>query len=610
MANRRTFKGAFTCRWAPADGVDGTGIKTADVVYVLTNSSTTPPADSAGWVTSLSLLKLVADTYVWSCTKVTLTDGRTLYSGKQCLGPSADFASVVEMYALGGSGSVAPSTGWGTTYTPTKNRWLWTRNRITWTGGTISYTTAMCVGYFSKDGEKGEKGDQGEKGDTGQDAISIAVSAQSITAHKAGTLQSFTIRVTASRGSTVLAAGTDYTCSALADTANVAEGLLWTGTAGGTNGHTYKLNLKANAVANVSIPFTVTDEATGIVYNYGITFATTADGDPGYTGLSIRRSEWERGKQYRNDSADGSTAPDGQRYLDEVSVTDLASGTSKWYMAREAHNGITSAAANKPSGNGNNYWEPINDLRPLRTSYADIMNAFIQYLQVNQIVITDSQNKPYGAFGGGTNNQYPLWFGGNTASAAVVKFDKSGNVWLGPNFSVEDGNISAKGGKFDDITVNSTSMFYGLLRKGLLNITKDNFDSYLRYDSDESAYILDFVKLGSGVILSSVPTKVTSSPMIYLPSIFPGVDYTHFPNKPMLARSLVGNQFLFYNLSDMPVGVSGQLKQTEDGAAFSKAIPKGYFACFTCKCTSTDGNEDIYWEIRTGKTNGRVLIET
>ena len=143
MANRRTFKGAFTCRWAPVDGVDGTGIKTADVVYVLTNSSTTQPADSAGWVTSLSLLKLVADTYVWSCTKVTLTDGRTLYSGKQCLGPSADFASVVEMYALGGSGSVAPSTGWGTTYTPTKNRWLWTRNRIIWTGGTISYTPAM-----------------------------------------------------------------------------------------------------------------------------------------------------------------------------------------------------------------------------------------------------------------------------------------------------------------------------------------------------------------------------------------------------------------------------------------------------------------------------------
>lgn len=500
MANRRTFKGAFTCRWAPADGVDGTGIKTADVVYVLTNSSTTPPANGAGWVTSLSLLKLVADTYVWSCTKVTLTDGRTLYSGKQCLGPSADFASVVEMYALGGSGSVAPSTGWGTTYTPTKNRWLWTRNRITWTGGTISYTTAMCVGYFSKDGEKGEKGDPG------QSAISIAVSAQSITAHKAGTSQSFTIRVTASRGSTVLADGTDYTCSALADKSTVAEGLLWQGTTGGTNGHTYKFALKANAVANVSIPFTVTDNATGIVYNYGITFATTADGDPGYTGLSIRRSEWEQGKQYRNDSADGSTAPDGNRYLDEVSVTDLASGTSKWYMAREAHNGMTSAAGNKPSGNGNNYWEPINDLRPLRTSYADIMNAFIQYLQVNQIVITDSNNKPYGAFGGGTNNQYPLWFGGNTASAAVVKFDKSGNVWLGPNFSVKDGNVSGTSCVFTDGTfkghIEATSgTFNGVVYatsgsfKGKIEATSGSFKSkngpfYFTMDADNHSIVL------------------------------------------------------------------------------------------------------------------------
>lgn len=491
MTNRRTFKSAFTCRWAPADGVDGTGIKTADVVYVLTNSSTTPPADSAGWVTSLSLLKLVADTYVWSCTKVTLTDGRTLYSGKQCLGPSADFASVVEMYALGGSGSVAPSTGWGTTYTPTKNRWLWTRNRIIWTGGTISYTTAMCVGYFSKDGEKGEKGDQGEKGDPGQSAISIAVSAQSITAHKAGTLQSFTIRVTASRGSTVLAAGTDYTCSALADTANVVKGLLWTGTARGTNGHTYKLNLKANAVANVSIPFTVTDKATGIVYDYGITFATTADGDPGYTGLSIRRSEWEQGKQYRNDSADGSTAPDGNRYLDEVSVTDLASGTSKWYLAKEAHNGITSAAANKPSGNGNNYWEPINDLRPLRTSYADIMNAFIQYLQVNQIVITDSNNKPYGAFGGGTNNQYPLWFGGPTVNDAVAKFDRKGNAWIGSNFSIVNDDVNVTG----NLRVNSLRIKEGSIKAGSDGKKYLNLDektgNYFVLPSNSNTYLPD-----------------------------------------------------------------------------------------------------------------------
>lgn len=442
MANKRTFKGAFTCRWAPTDGVDGTGIKSADVMYALTNSSTTPPADGAGWVTSLSMLKLVADTYVWSCTKVTLTDGRTLYSGKQCLGPSADFASVVEMYALGDSSSVAPSTGWGTSYTPTKGKWLWTRNRITWTNGSQSYTTAMCVGYFSKDGEKGDKGDkgeQGEKGDNGQDAISIAVSASAITAHKSASRQMFTVKVTASRGSNVLATGTDYTCSALPFTYGLDIKQL------ALNVYTYQITLWSNTVVNAKLPFTVTDKATGIVYDYTITFTTTTDGDPGYTGLSIRRSEWEAGKEYRNDSADGSTAPDGNRYLDEVSVTDLADGTSKWYLARAAHNGVTATAANKPSGNGNNYWEPINDLRPLRTSYADIMNAFIQYLQVNQIVITDSQNKPYGAFGGGTNNQYPLWFGGKTVADAVAKFDRNGNAWIGSNFSIVNDDVNVTG---------------------------------------------------------------------------------------------------------------------------------------------------------------------
>lgn len=480
MANRRTFKGAFTCRWAPADGVDGTGIKTADVVYVLSDSSTIQPADNASWVTNFSQLKLAENTYVWSCTKITLTDGRTLYSGKQCLGSSADFASVTEMYALGTSSSEAPTSGWGVTVQPTQNKWLWTRNRLQWANGSYSYTTPQCVGYFGKNGEQGAKGEPGEKGDPGLSAISIVVSAQAITAHKKGTEQTFSVRVTASRGNEVLADGTDYSCSALSKTSQVTEGLNWNGTLGDTYGHIYSLRLKANAVVNVKMSFTVTDNATGIAHYYGLTFTTTADGDPGYTGLSIRRSEWEEGKQYRNDSADGSTAPDGNRYLDEVSVTDLASGTSKWYLAKEAHNGVTATAANKPSGNGNNYWEPINDLRPLRTSYADIMNAFIQYLQVNQIVITDSNNQPYGAFGGGTNNQYPLWFGGKTVADAVAKFDRNGNAWIGSNFSIEKDEVNVTG----NLRVNSLRIKEGNI------ITGPDGKKYLNLDGKTGNYFV------------------------------------------------------------------------------------------------------------------------
>lgn len=176
----------------------------------------------------------------------------------------------------------------------------------------------------------------------------------------------------------------------------------------------------------------------------GDTGAPGAPGPRGYTGVTVRRGEWEAGVLYRNDSGD-TTAPDGNRYLDEVSVTDLKSGTPKWYLARPSHNGILSEAANEPLGTGNDFWEPINDLRPLRTSFADIMMAFIQFLQVNQIQITDDNGTPYGAFGGGTDMEYPLWFGGATPADAVMRVNRQGDLWSGNKFSVINGKMRTDG---------------------------------------------------------------------------------------------------------------------------------------------------------------------
>ena len=158
MQKKRTFKAAFTCRWAPSDGKDGengndgVGIKTADVVFKLSTSDTQQP-DNAGWVTLFSQLQLKEQTYVWSCTRIELTNRTTTYTGKQCLGSSKDFVTITEQYAVGNSPTTAPTSGWGTTYTPTKELWLWTRNRMKWTNGTYTYTTAICIGYFGKDGE-------------------------------------------------------------------------------------------------------------------------------------------------------------------------------------------------------------------------------------------------------------------------------------------------------------------------------------------------------------------------------------------------------------------------------------------------------------------------
>lgn len=169
MQKKRTFKAAFTCRWAPSDGKDGQngkdgiGIKTADVVFKLSTSDTQQP-DNAGWVTLFSKLQLKEQTYVWSCTRIELTNGITTYTGKQCLGSSKDFVTITEQYAIGNSGTTAPTSGWGTAYTPTKELWLWTRNRMKWTNGTYTYTTAICIGYFGKDGAPGKPGAGGADG--------------------------------------------------------------------------------------------------------------------------------------------------------------------------------------------------------------------------------------------------------------------------------------------------------------------------------------------------------------------------------------------------------------------------------------------------------------
>lgn len=157
----RTFKGSFTCRWAPSDGEDGkdgVGIKSADVVFCLSTSGTTPPADNAGWVTLFKDLQLKENTYVWSCTKTVLTNGTTSYTGKQCLGSSKDFVSILELYALSSSGTTAPTSGWETTYKTEQGKWLWTKNRMQWTNGSFTYTTPVCIGHFAKDGENGKDG--------------------------------------------------------------------------------------------------------------------------------------------------------------------------------------------------------------------------------------------------------------------------------------------------------------------------------------------------------------------------------------------------------------------------------------------------------------------
>lgn len=208
-------------------------------------------------------------------------------------------------------------------------------------------------------------------------------------------------------------------------------------------------------------------------------FVDTPSDLKGDSGITVRRSEWQLGVNYRNDTANGAQSADGHRYLDEVSVTNLATGKAEWFVARALHNGTTSTAVNKPTTGGNNYWEPVNDMRPIHTSYADIMTAFIQFLQVNQLTITDNKGTVYGAFGGGDGMDFPLWFGGKTANEAVVKFGKNGDAWIGNNFSVRKGDVNVTG----NLHVNSL-----FLKQGDLT-TKGN-KKYLNLDNHTGNYFV------------------------------------------------------------------------------------------------------------------------
>lgn len=159
--NNFVARGSAWIQRAPEDGKDGVGITSADVVFAISESKTTAP--TTGWITNFGGLTLAEGKYVWTCTKTTLTDGDSYYTGAYCLGECYDFAQVEELYALGSSATKSPdidsSLGvniWQSLYTPKKGMYLWTCVRVTYNSNTPPYyLNKKCVSYFPTDGTNG-----------------------------------------------------------------------------------------------------------------------------------------------------------------------------------------------------------------------------------------------------------------------------------------------------------------------------------------------------------------------------------------------------------------------------------------------------------------------
>lgn len=137
-------------------GDDGVSVQSSNVVFAISESKTTAP--TTGWITNFGGLTLAEGKYVWTCTKTTLTDGDSYYTGAYCLGECYDFAQIEELYALSDSSTNPPKDAvFSSSYKVVKGKYLWSCVKVTYNDANISYLNKKCVSYFPTDGTNGTK---------------------------------------------------------------------------------------------------------------------------------------------------------------------------------------------------------------------------------------------------------------------------------------------------------------------------------------------------------------------------------------------------------------------------------------------------------------------
>ena len=150
-------------------GKDGVGLKTTTIIYGISDSDTTQPANWSSQVPTL-----VKGKYLWTKTTWTYTDnssetgyqktyiakdgndGNDGLPGKDGVG----IRNTTITYAIGISGTTAPSSGWSSQVPNVPaGQYLWTKTVWDYTDNTSE------TGYsVAKMGEQGPKGDRGERG--------------------------------------------------------------------------------------------------------------------------------------------------------------------------------------------------------------------------------------------------------------------------------------------------------------------------------------------------------------------------------------------------------------------------------------------------------------
>ena len=130
-------------------------IQSSDVVFGIGTKTQQPTS----WITNFGGLTLAEGKYVWTCTKITLTNRTTYYTGAYCLGECYDFAQIEELYALSDSSTNPPKDAvFSSSYKVVKGKYLWSCVKVTYNDANTSYLNKKCVSYFPTDGTNGTNG--------------------------------------------------------------------------------------------------------------------------------------------------------------------------------------------------------------------------------------------------------------------------------------------------------------------------------------------------------------------------------------------------------------------------------------------------------------------
>ncbi len=461
----RTFKGAFTCRWAPSDGTDGkdgadgNGIVSQQSLFTTSDKSqgVTTYSQLSGWSTTFPKASDTAP-YVWKTVKTVYSNGTTTYSTPELVGTysggvgmnileNAAFVNADRMSAWTSQSVYAPQKGQTAPTDPSSYNGIDSTNKKNGHNSYKCTCNAKSTVIIYKD------------------ILKQTVDSNSFTKGGWYTLSFWenmyrsTSSDTEKRDLTIYLTNYDKTGKNLVDTSSpvyvdgvevtsVPTDLCFDFTLTSTSSNnvwtrhtiTFKVNSSfsgspdlyfrmwpyKSTYTNRIIRLCMPKLEVGMFATAFVDTAADLQGSEGVAGQVVRTSEWSNAsKEYHNDTE----ASVGTRWLDVVVIKDSLGKQKGIYKCLKTH---TSSSATEPGTTGGaSCWQEMNQTFPIYTSLIMADNAVMQVAQSNRIALISADGSTIqGCLQGTTDteNGYMFWIGGETPSAANFKVKYDGTV--------------------------------------------------------------------------------------------------------------------------------------------------------------------------------------